>query len=184
MTLHKFLSTNTTYRDVTNESAGGAPVRRTAWAAETNTWPTYLYFTIAVVSFFFNLGIMVGYLHSIRTANLAASVSSVFNTAVLLLNFVIWCVTAALYKQQSVVTKDGKHNDLWGWTCSPAAKIIQPAFHDQVNFDKYCTVQTASWFFGLLQIGATALSLVLYSMGIRRLQSKKLVRRTMTTQPM
>jgi uncharacterized membrane protein YidH (DUF202 family) len=143
-----------------------------------------MYFSIAVLSFTFNLTIMASYLHSIRTANRAATVGTIFSTAVLLLNFVICAVTTALYKQQAVATTNGKHDDLWGWTCSPAAKLLQPVFRDQINFNRYCGVQSVSWYLGLVQVGATLLTLVLYLLAIRRLQSKKAIRRSITARQM
>jgi hypothetical protein len=113
---------------------------------------------------------------------MVATVGGVFTGGVLILNIVIWIVTTALYKQQSVVTNDrGIHNDLWGWTCSPAAQVLQPVFDDQLNFSTFCDIQAVSFYIGLVQIGALVLTLVLYLYAMRRLTSKKAVRRSMTT---
>jgi hypothetical protein len=127
---------------------------------------------------------MFSYLHGVKTANKAATIGSIFSGAVLLMNLIIWTITAALYKQQAVVTTDGKHNDLWGWTCSPAAKLLQPVFSDQINFGRYCDVQSISWYLGLVQVGLMLFTLVLYLLAVRRLQSKKAVRRSISTKQM
>ena len=183
ITMHKYFSTRDEFRTVTNESVGGRPTRRTAWANESVTWPTYMYFAIAVVSLILNTAILFSYFHSIKTANTVAMVGGYFTGGVLILNLVIWTVTTALYKQQSVVTNDrGVHNDLWGWTCSPAARLLQPVFEEQVNFDTYCDIQAVSFYIGLVQIGALVLTIVLYLFAIRRVRSKKAVRRSMTAQ--
>ncbi len=58
--MHKyFIETRNQFRNRqgTNRLAA-MPVRRTAWANESVTWPTYMYFSIAVVSLAFNTGIM------------------------------------------------------------------------------------------------------------------------------
>lgn len=182
ITLHKYLSTRNDFKIVRNESLGGNAVRRTAWANESVTWPTYMYFGIAVISLAFNSTIMFSYLHSVKTANSVATVGGYFTGGVLLLNLVVWTVTTALYKQQSVVTNDrGVHNDLWGWTCSPAAQILQPVFDEQLDFARYCDIQAVSFYIGLVQVGAIILTIVVYLFALRRLQSKKAVRRSMTT---
>ena len=183
ITLHKFLSTKNNYKTVTNESLGTAPVRRSAWAMQSVTWPTYMYFAIAVISLVFNATIMTSYLHSVKAANKAATVDSFFTSGVLLLNLVVWTMSTSLYKHESTVTNDkGIHNDLWGWTCSPAAQILQPVFDDQLNFKTFCNIQAASFCIGLVQVGAIILTIVIYIFATRRLQSKKAVRRSMTTQ--
>jgi hypothetical protein len=142
-----------------------------------------MYFSIAVISLTFNTAVMISYLHSIKTANKVATWGGVFTGAVLLLNLVVWTVTTALYKQQSVVVNDrGVQNDLWGWTCSPAARALQPVFHDQINFDTYCDIQSVSFYIGLVQVGASLLTIILMGLALRRLQSKKAVRKSMTMQ--
>ncbi|KIW01535.1 uncharacterized protein PV09_07013 [Verruconis gallopava] len=180
ITIHKFLSTRDQYMVVTNESAGGEPVRRTAWATQSETWPTYMYFGIAVVSLVFNSSILIAYLHSIRSANRVATLGTAFSGAVLVLNLVIWAITVALYKRRAEITRDGKHNDLWGWTCSPAAKLLQPAFKEQIDFDRYCNIQAISWYIGLVQVGSLLLTVVLYVLALRRLRSKKAVRQSLS----
>ncbi|KAF2100045.1 hypothetical protein NA57DRAFT_75549 [Rhizodiscina lignyota] len=169
LTLHKFLSTQNTFKDV--KTASGSTVHRTAWAFGTRAWPTFMYVAVAAVSVTLNAVVMISYLRGIRNANRAAKVASVFSWIVILGNLGVWIAAAAIYRQQ----KDfkGKSNDLWGWTCSAGAQEIQKVFKDQINFNQYCTTQSISWYFGLAQGGAAILSVIIYIMAIQRLRSKK-----------
>lgn len=76
----------------------------------------------------------------------------------------------------------GRHDDLWGWTCSPAAKAIQSVFKDDVPFDKYCNIQSAGWYAGLIQVGAMVLSGVIFALAWRRRGVKKVVGRGVVTE--
>jgi ABC-type glycerol-3-phosphate transport system permease component len=108
-------------------------------------------------------------------------VGGFFTGGVLILNLIIWTITTAFYKQQSIVTNEqGIHNDLWGWTCSPAAQLLQPVFDEQVNFNTYCDVQAVSFYIGLVQIGAVIFTIVLYGFALKRLQSKKKIWKSLT----
>jgi len=177
MTLHKFLTTQNVYRTVDTPTG---QITRTAWALKTKAWPTYMYFSIALTSFVLNLSALIGYLRSVKTANLTSTISTVFSSLILVANIVVWCVAAAIYRYEKSVTENGKNNDLWGWTCSGAARAIQKAFEKEVPFDKYCNVQTASWYAGLVQIGAMILSIIIYLLAVRRMQAKQVVRRSMS----
>lgn len=90
-------------------------------------------------------------------------------------NIVVWVVAAGVYRNEK--DKGGKSNDLWGWTCSPGARAIQKEFAGEVDFNRYCNVQSASWFVGLAQVGASVLSVVIYVLVIRRRGSKKRLQR-------
>jgi hypothetical protein len=54
-------------------------------------------------------------------------------------NIIIWAISAAIYRLEK--DKGGKHNDLWGWTCSGPADAIQTIFKDEINFNTYCNAQ-------------------------------------------
>lgn len=103
--------------------------------------------------------------------------STFFNVFIAVANLVVWIVAAGIYKYEKEVTENGKHNDLWGWTCSAAADAIQHAFVDEVPFDKFCTVQAASWYAGLVQVGAMVLSVIIFLMTGRRRTTKGAVKR-------
>ncbi|KAK7192999.1 hypothetical protein DPSP01_005210 [Paraphaeosphaeria sporulosa] len=168
LTLHKFLSTQNVYRDVTRD---GVTKHRTAWAKDSKVWPTWMYFLIAAISVVLNIVIIFAYKFGIDKANKAATVATTFNWFVMLGNLAVWCVAASLYRTEK--DKDGKSNDLWGWTCSPLAREIQKEFAHEVDFDKFCNVQSISWYIGLVQVGAAVLTVVTYVFVMARRSKKK-----------
>lgn len=137
MTVQKFLTTHNVYRDVLLPT--GKTVHRTAWAADSKVWPTYMYFGVASTSLFLDAGILISYLWSIKVANRMDNVGSAFSLVVFVGNLVVWAVAAGIYRYE----KDGgeRPKDLWGWTCSSAAARIQDVFREDVEFEKFCGVQ-------------------------------------------
>lgn len=101
-----------------------------------------MYTAVAAVSFLLDLIIMVSYCKGIRTANRAANVSTWWTWAVILSHVVTWAVAAGIYRKGKEPDANGKHRDLWGWTCSDAAKELQHVL-TSVNFGKYCNVQVS-----------------------------------------
>ncbi|KAJ4365828.1 hypothetical protein N0V83_008449 [Neocucurbitaria cava] len=139
MTLVKFLTTKNTYRDVITTSTGET-ASRTAWAHNSKTWPTFVYFGVAVVSALLDFGTVISYMFGgVEQANAASHVASVFSWIIMVGNFVVWTVAAAMYRVEK--NRNGKSNDLWGWTCSAGARAIQKEFAGEVDFSRYCTVQ-------------------------------------------
>ncbi|KIW00912.1 uncharacterized protein PV09_07657 [Verruconis gallopava] len=176
MTLHKYLSTRGIIRSAPDGKGG--TIERSAWALKTKSWPTYMYFSMAVASTFVHLGVLTGYLWSIRAANRIDTIGTTIQTIEIVGQLVLWIVVAAIYKYEKEITEDGKHNDLWGWTCSGPASALQQTFKDVVSFDSYCNIQTSSWYAGLVQVGALILSLSIVILAWKRRKSKKNVRRS------
>lgn len=137
MTLVKFYRTNTIYRNVT--TATGETASRTAWAHDSKTWPTLMYFGVAAISMLLNFGTVFSYKFGVETANTASFVASLFSWVIMLGNLVVWSVAAGVYRAEK--DKGGRSNDLWGWTCSAGARAIQKEFAGEVDFNQYCTVQ-------------------------------------------
>jgi hypothetical protein len=137
MTLIKFLSTHNKYR--TFQNPAGHVVTRTAWAKDTRAWPTWAYFAVAAVSVVLNFSTVFSYKFGVDKANVASYVTSTFSWLIMVGNLVVWSVAAAMYRSEK--DKNGKSDDLWGWTCSAAAKAIQKEFAGEVDFDRYCSVQ-------------------------------------------
>ncbi|KAI2483370.1 hypothetical protein Ptr902_05687 [Pyrenophora tritici-repentis] len=173
LTLTKFLSTKETYRTVT--LADGTSNTRTAWAKNTRPWPTYMYFSVAVVSTILHAVTLLAYCCSVGKANTVNTVTSVFSWIVMLGNVGVWAAAVGVYRMQ----KDwhGISNDLWGWTCSQGASKIQVEFEGVLDFEQYCSVQSVSWFVGLAQAGAAVLTVVVYVLVWARRGSKKELKR-------
>lgn len=111
MTLAKFFLTKGTTFVVDGKE-------RTAWAHDSITWYTYMYFGVSLVSFVFNLIIVAAYWRGIKRANNIASIASWWSTTVLVGHVLIWIVSAALYRYGKEPV-DGKFRDLWGWCVYP-----------------------------------------------------------------
>lgn len=107
MTVAEFLSTKDEYFDVNGQE-------RTAWANDSITWYTYMYFGVALVSCILNLGIVLAYWRGIKRANNVASVASWWSNTVLVAHVLVWVVSAALYRYGKEPV-GGKFRDLWGW---------------------------------------------------------------------
>jgi hypothetical protein len=173
MTLIKFTRTKNTYRPVTQPN--GHTVTRTAWAKDTRAWPTWMYFSVAAISVLLNFLTIFSYRFGVDKANVASYVTSTFSWVVMLGNLIVWSVAAGMYRAEK--DKGGKSNDLWGWTCSPAARAIQREFVGEVDFNRFCDVQSASWYAGLAQAGAALVTVAVYVMVLMRRRSKKNLKR-------
>jgi hypothetical protein len=176
MTVVKFLQTQNIYRTVTHSD--GSTTYRTAWAHDSKLWPTYSYFGVALISTILNFATIYSYRFGVGRANTASYVASIFSWADLLGNAGVWIAAAAVYRNEK--DKHGKSNDLWGWTCSPAAQVIQKDFAGELDFNTYCSIQSASWYLGLARAGAALLTIVIYILVYRRKESKRKVQRLST----
>jgi hypothetical protein len=137
-----------------------------------------MYFSVSLASVLINILILASYARGVKSANRTAIVGTVFTWGVLLADIGIWIATVVIYKYEKEVTENGKHNDLWGWTCSGAAKQLQTTFKNEVPFDQYCNIQGAGWIAGLLQVGVLGLSTVIYFFVWRRGVTKRKLRRS------
>ena len=54
----------------------------------------------------------------------------------------MWIASVAIYRYGKEPDVEGKFKDLWGWTCSPAAREIQDQITN-VDFDTYCNIQVS-----------------------------------------
>lgn len=141
-----------------------------------------MYFSISLASLLLNATVIISYLSSIKTANITARIGTVFTALLILMDVAIWLAAVIIYKVEKDQLTDNKHTDIWGWTCSGAAREIQAVFTN-VPFDQYCNIQTAGWVAGLLEVVLLGLSGVVYWHVWRRNVSKEKVRkRTATAQ--
>jgi hypothetical protein len=145
-------------------------VTRTAWAKDTRAWPTWAYFGVALTSTCLNFITIFSYKYGVAKANTANRVTTTFSLVVMLANLIVWSVAATLYRSER--DKDGKSNDLWGWTCSAGARAIQKEFNQDVDFGRFCSVQNVSWYAGIVQVGAALLTVVIYALVYMRRRTK------------
>lgn len=142
LTLAKFFETRDQELVVDGET-------RTAWAAGTITWYTYLYAGVAGVSLLLNAAILAAYCcccccrgGGVRAANAAARVEGWWAALQHVVEVLVWVASVAIYRYGREPDVDGKFRDLWGWTCSPAAEEIQ-AQVTNIDFSTYCHVQVS-----------------------------------------
>ena len=105
MTLIKFLQTRDQVLTVDGE-------QRTAWAAGTRAWYTYLYFAISAISFILNAAILISYCGGTKKANKASTVSGYFHGVIMAGNIVVWIASVAIYRYGKI-PQDGRFTDLW-----------------------------------------------------------------------
>ncbi|KAI7551467.1 hypothetical protein KC331_g2531 [Hortaea werneckii] len=168
MTLIKFLQTRDIYFTVDG-------TQRTAWAKNSITWYTYLYTAVAGISCLFNAAVILTYISGVQRANAVGDVASKWEYLVQGSQIIVWAVSAGIYRYGREPV-DGKFRDLWGWTCSQDAAALQAAV-DDVNFGKYCGLQTASFNLGISNVAQAVLALVLYIFVFVRVRSKERVQR-------
>lgn len=121
-----------------------------------------MYFAIAAVSVILNFGTVFSYKFGVDKANVASYVTSTFSWVIMLGNLIVWSVAAGMYRGEK--DKNGKSNDLWGWTCSAAARAIQKEFADDVNFDRFCNVQVCFLRLVMLRPGRKANKVLEYQL--------------------
>lgn len=109
------------------------------WAANTVLWPTYLVLATAAVTLFMNIITMCMYLKSSAAADRSDGISGYIGIALTGANAVVWAVNMGLFKMANT------GNDLWGWSCSPAADALKKEVKGILNFDSLCMVQVSSY---------------------------------------
>ncbi|KAK3642082.1 hypothetical protein LTR56_010953 [Elasticomyces elasticus] len=164
MTLIKFLQTRNTYYTVDGQ-------QRTAWAANTQTWYMYLYLGVAAMSFAVNLLVLLSYCCGVKAANATANATGWWEHLLTAVHLAGWIASVAIYRYGKEALANGHAKDLWGWTCSPAAEKIQSAIPD-VDFSKYCTLQTSSFYTGAVNVVTTLISVSIYLLMVYRTKSK------------
>jgi hypothetical protein len=116
----------------------GIPNQRT-WAEPTVLWPTFMLLSIASLTFMTNVITMCAYICSVKAANRTSSLASYIAYAGFFAHFVAWAVSMGLYQLASQAAQD-----LWGYSCSEKADVIQPDVQSFIDFGKLCTVQVGT----------------------------------------
>jgi hypothetical protein len=133
-----------------SELINGRPI----WPRQPVEWPTYLLLAGALISllsavitliFFY-----IAYERASKSWKLVLALQSI--------EVGYWIVVAVVYR------KEKQLSDLWGWSCSNVANLLQKD-GGSVHFDKLCTLQTVSWWVSIaetiLKVVALAWCLVL-----------------------
>jgi hypothetical protein len=172
MTLVKYLSTRTTFRPIALPD--GETKTRTAWAQDSKTWPTYTYFAVALLSSTLHCATLLShYFGTTAHGNTASYITSAYTWIELAGNLVVWGVAAGMYRAEK--DRGGKSNDLWGWTCSAAARAVQKEFAQDVDFNAYCEMQSVSFYVGCVQVGNAVVVVGTYGLVWMRWRARKRV---------
>lgn len=121
--VHVFLST---------QNAVSSELHRTFWpSAGSKVWPTYLLLTYALVDLVFTLLTLLFYCcaYEKRVKSWKCRVALYATEAV------FWIVVTVLYRTEK--TRD----DLWGWSCTDTAQLLEETSLGEVPFRKLCDVQ-------------------------------------------
>jgi hypothetical protein len=134
MTIAKYVSTRNSTYTVDGQT-------RTAWARNTITAYTYSYAAIIGTSLVLNTAVLCGYCrkNGIRSANRVSKIATTWTWSVIAVDIVMLGISVSVYRYGKEPV-DGKFRDLWGWTCSSAARDLQGVL-TSVDFDYHCTVQ-------------------------------------------
>jgi hypothetical protein len=137
MTISKFLATCKVQYFVNGQT-------RTAWANNTITAYTYSYAVVIGMSLILNVSVLLAYCckEGIRSANRVARVATTWAWLIITADIVILSISLSVYRYGKEPV-DGRFRDLWGWTCSSAARELQEVL-TSVDFDYYCNVQVRS----------------------------------------
>ena len=107
------------------------------WSPTTVLWPTYLVLGTAALTLLMNIITMCLYFKGSGAADRSDNVSGYIGIALAAVNAVVWAVNAGLFKMANT------GNDLWGWSCSPAADALKDEVQGVLNFNTLCQVQVS-----------------------------------------
>lgn len=113
---------------------------RGPWHKDSKVWPTLMLLAGAGITLVLSVFLLLAYCCSYERAHRSWKLTIVRYTV----HVGVWLVISVLYRyEKSLHNVD---NDLWGWSCSPAAQKLQAQFEGVVNFKLMCEIQV-SWHF-------------------------------------
>jgi len=140
------------------------------WPSNPKVWPTLMLLGVSGAGLISNGAVLIAYFCGQRAANQTSSVASFFSGLYIVVHLVAWAVAAGLFKQQNAL--HGVQNDLWSWSCSPSADARAETFKN-VDYNFLCMSNQTSWYLSLVSAGMGAITLTLWILAIRRLKSKR-----------
>lgn len=111
---------------------------RGPWPKETKTWPSIVIIVASLVTLIVSLIVLVKYFINFRKGQKSWKLT----LARYAVHVWAWITIAALYKIEKGL--NGVNSDLWSWSCSQQASLLQEAFKDVINFDSLCGLQVWS----------------------------------------
>ncbi|MCJ1474101.1 hypothetical protein MMC13_002759 [Lambiella insularis] len=159
-TLTKYYTTRN--KDVSGN--GGHP-----WPSNTTLWPTFMVLAFAVVSMVMDLITLCSYCcGGAIAANRSGQVMGYIGYAVLVVHAIVWIVTTGLFKMAS-----NAGNDLYGFSCSAKADMLESQVESYLDFDSLCMVQTDTWITLIIEAISFVVTLIIFIIIARRAMSKR-----------
>ena len=108
---------------------------RNAWPKDPKIWPTIMLLLASFVTLMLSFITLVMYCCNFNKARRSWKLT--------VLKYVIhiaaWAVVSILYRYEKSL--HGVNDDLWGWSCSNEAALLQNEFNGVVNFSRLCDSQ-------------------------------------------
>jgi hypothetical protein len=93
-----------------------------AWPKKPVLYPTLTLFGIAATSLIFDVVTLCTYCYGVKAANKASIAATVIHTIITVMHAALWAAGTVLYKYAN---KTMKKKDIWGWSCSKAARALR-----------------------------------------------------------
>ncbi|KAJ9607412.1 hypothetical protein H2200_008485 [Cladophialophora chaetospira] len=104
------------------------------WAKESVIWPTFMFAAISLITSMVAMATLIALCY--RSKSKAVN----FSLAYVALHVFSWIIVAIVYRVEKT------EKDLWGWSCSDKAKVVQQQLGGgKVDFNGLCNIQGASW---------------------------------------
>jgi hypothetical protein len=108
---------------------------RTAWPTHPKLWPTFLLLAGAGLTLLLSAVTAISYCLCFDESRRSWKLTVVKY----LIHILTWIIISTLYRYEKGL--HGIDNDLWGWSCSQKAAVIQSEFNGVVNFESLCSIQ-------------------------------------------
>lgn len=167
------VSTTVTIFNATKElpSRNGLP----AWAPNTNPWPQIVVLTIAAVSLFFSVIVMIAYCRGRRQrAEKVAVYYTMFAMGYFIFSIIMWLFGASVLQATKANTGG---QDIWGWSCKDNKR--RQLFQDDVHYALVCRLQDWSLVCCIIEIVVEIIVIAIYGIVFYRFYSKNRLRKSM-----
>lgn len=145
------------------------------WFPATSTWPQIVVLTIACISLFFSVVIILAYCRGgHRRAEKVAVYYTMFAVGYFIFSIIMWLVGAAVLQGTKA---NGGGNDIWGWSCKENKRRI--LFQDDVHYALLCRLQDWSLICCIIEIIVEIMVIAIYGVVFYRFYSKHKLRKSM-----
>ena len=147
----------------------------TAWAPHQETWPQIVVLSIASISLFFSVVVMIAYCRGgHKRAEKVAVYYTMFAVGWFFFSVVMWLAGAAIL-HGSKVNSGGV--DLWGWSCKNNKR--SQLFSSDVHYALVCRLQNWSLVCCVIEVVIELIVIAIYGIVFYRFWSKNRLRKSM-----